>query len=356
MQQDFSNAPDAEWTDGETGQVYESVGRLVITPSMLAMEDLWSREFDREAAGEPVDVKPHSDQLAPKRGTISEFTRASQVRMMKACSSWRPVGRLMFVTLTYPKTFPDAAEAKEDLKRFRDILRREHPRMAGVWKLEYQTRGAPHFHFILQTGEQFFMSRELRAFQLWCHSAWRRARRSKVDVRTEAKFADLESRARFYLAKEVGKTAQTSSAWRQEMEKEISHEGGGRFWGWHHRSNIDRQQEEYAVPAEIAFKIRGFLQNEVLKSMQLRARIRAGKRVPYLQFKEGEWLLPNGKAIEGDKLPAWHLFEDAAPVFDRMVAWLRSDHGIDFFKVARRVQASWARYEEPGAPLPVDDD
>lgn len=344
---DYTKLPDEEWTDSQTGQVYTTHGRVVITQTMLAVEDLWSQDFDREVAGELVADKPKTSEGALRRGTISEFTRASQVRMMKAMSSWIPYGRLMLITLTYPATYPDIREAKADLKRFKERLLKDYPNVCGVWKLEYQVRGAPHFHFVAQTGSEWFMQSELTAFQVWLNKAWQASRRSKEKSRNEAKFADDDTRAKFYLSKEIGKSAQASKKWQEQMDATIKHEGGGKFWGYHNKEIMIREQTEFAVPAHVAILIRQYIHEQIVNAMKSRWIKRNGKSRPYLLCKGDEFIKPNGKTLDEKTLPAWHLFEDGKSAFERMKDWLRVNHNIDFDAVCVRHKANLDRYDDP---------
>lgn len=54
-----------------------------------------------------------------------------------------------FVTLTYPAKFPTVSRAKRDLKVFQQRLIRRFPGSGGIWKLEPQERGAPHYHLLI---------------------------------------------------------------------------------------------------------------------------------------------------------------------------------------------------------------
>lgn len=65
-----------------------------------------------------------------------------------------------FVTLTYPSEFPSAEQAKRHLDTFIKRLARKFPNVAGVWKLEPQERGAPHFHLLIWGADYL----ELRIF------------------------------------------------------------------------------------------------------------------------------------------------------------------------------------------------
>jgi hypothetical protein len=53
----------------------------------------------------------------------------------------------VFITLTYPKEFPcNGKEAKAHLNAFLQYLRRR--KIEYTWILEFQERGAPHYHII----------------------------------------------------------------------------------------------------------------------------------------------------------------------------------------------------------------
>ena len=53
-----------------------------------------------------------------------------------------------FVTLTYPNEFPTLERAKRDLKIFIQRIKYKFP-CSGIWKLEPQERGAPHYHCLI---------------------------------------------------------------------------------------------------------------------------------------------------------------------------------------------------------------
>lgn len=56
----------------------------------------------------------------------------------------------LFVTLTYPSEWSDApAQWKRDLDTMCKRLERRWPRCSILWRLEFQRRGAPHFHLIV---------------------------------------------------------------------------------------------------------------------------------------------------------------------------------------------------------------
>ena len=85
-----------------------------------------------------------------KRGEIKSFSKASRSRLMKRISQVQKHKLPLFVTLTYPEEFPGDFEIyKKHLHTFFIDLRYHFPNFGAIWKLEYQGRGAAHFHILL---------------------------------------------------------------------------------------------------------------------------------------------------------------------------------------------------------------
>lgn len=84
-----------------------------------------------------------------KRGVIKELTRGA-IKRLKLTARNVPEGSFKaFLTLTYPESFPtDGIKVKRDLSVMRKWLRR-HGVGGGFWFLEFQARGAPHFHLFI---------------------------------------------------------------------------------------------------------------------------------------------------------------------------------------------------------------
>lgn len=80
-------------------------------------------------------------------------------------------GRAVFGTLTYPNEFPYSDEVfKGHLDAFGKRFLRAYPGAGFFWKLEFQKRGAPHFHIIV-----FRVTPDGRAllrFREWLAQAW----------------------------------------------------------------------------------------------------------------------------------------------------------------------------------------
>ncbi len=85
-----------------------------------------------------------------KKKPIKGFSADSRRGLMFAISGVRRDAPLpCFVTLTYPSAFPDPFSSKRHLKMFIQRLLRAFPDACGIWKLEPQDRGAPHYHLLI---------------------------------------------------------------------------------------------------------------------------------------------------------------------------------------------------------------
>ena len=86
------------------------------------------------------------------RGLINGFSGDSRERLRRRAVSlpWEEAvgaGGVGMVTLTYPEPFPtDGRVAKAQLKRLYERWRQRYGKPMGMWKMEFQGRGAPHFH------------------------------------------------------------------------------------------------------------------------------------------------------------------------------------------------------------------
>ncbi len=82
-------------------------------------------------------------------GRITEFSFRSRYRLLHTVKNADCDFHTM-ATLTYPAEFPASGRiVKGHLKTFFKRLLRQWPGVQGVWFLEFQRRGAPHFHVLL---------------------------------------------------------------------------------------------------------------------------------------------------------------------------------------------------------------
>jgi hypothetical protein len=100
------------------------------------------------SALKPPPFVPESEREArrKRRSEIIRFSKRSAKRLRflvrNSEDRWK-----VFITLTYPKEFPcNGKETKAHLNAFLQYLRRRQ--IEYTWILEFQERGAPHYHII----------------------------------------------------------------------------------------------------------------------------------------------------------------------------------------------------------------
>lgn len=85
-----------------------------------------------------------------KRGHVSKFSKKSVSRLKFCLNNLSPDFDKM-ITLTYPSDFPcDGKIVKRDLDKYFKCLKRKYPDSEYVCTLEFQDRGAPHFHIVVK--------------------------------------------------------------------------------------------------------------------------------------------------------------------------------------------------------------
>jgi hypothetical protein len=160
------------------------------------------------------------------RGQVRSFTRGSRRRMLKrfAQIDRDALGRSLLVTLTYPRSFPtESSTYKRHFHSFSKRLQRTFPNSSAIWKLEFQTRGAPHYHLIVMGVP--FMARQ------WLSRAWYQVVQSNDErhfrAGTQVQRCDTPRKALSYAAKYVAKITTGSTG-----------DHTGRFWGVVGRANL----------------------------------------------------------------------------------------------------------------------
>ena len=82
------------------------------------------------------------------RGKVTAFSKASRRRLAFVASNTTIPLRTM-ITLTYPSDYPsDGKTVKGHLRQFLTWLQKETGGCEYLWFLEFQARGAPHFHIL----------------------------------------------------------------------------------------------------------------------------------------------------------------------------------------------------------------
>jgi hypothetical protein len=100
----------------------------------------------------PRPSMPGDGEGGGTRGQITGFSADSRERLLRRAVSlsWEEAvgaGGIGMVTFTYPDVFPtDGRVAKAQLKCMYERWRTRYSKPKGMWKMEFQRRGAPHFH------------------------------------------------------------------------------------------------------------------------------------------------------------------------------------------------------------------
>lgn len=142
-----------------------------------------------------------------KRADVVGFSRASRKRLMQlfaSIDSTALLGETMFVTLTYHREWPeDPADWKSQLQKFFRKLERKYGQHGIIWRLEYQKRGAPHWHLMIVG--------ETRIDVAWARSAWGRIAHQASEYQgaysVDVELLDTVEKAEVYLAKYLAKNA-----------------------------------------------------------------------------------------------------------------------------------------------------
>lgn len=100
------------------------------------------------------------------RGDITSFSVRSRSRLNKTLAMVNREALPLFVTLTYHLEYPSDFEGyKYHLHHFLISLSRAFPCAGVMWKLEFQERGAPHYHL-------FVWNVSLQDLQAFVPDAW----------------------------------------------------------------------------------------------------------------------------------------------------------------------------------------
>jgi len=112
------------------------------------------------------------------RSTISQYSMKSRKRFFEKLLTidWNtiPSENIRELTLTYPSIYPkDGQVIKEQLDVYSKQIKRFCAPYGGVtfiWKMEFQRRGAPHYHLILITKQPI----PLKSLRTWALKSWSR--------------------------------------------------------------------------------------------------------------------------------------------------------------------------------------
>lgn len=167
------------------------------------------------------------------RGEVREFSAASRRRMQKLLNSIdQHRARIpVMITLTYHNDWSeDPRSWKDQLDAFRKRLERKLGKFSAIWRLEYQRRGAPHFHLLCWfNNSPDPMSRNnkllLEVVRFYVPSMWwdvtGRTSPEHLNAGTRCELPRSWKGANAYLSKYMAKPEQLAAA----------QTAPGRFWG-----------------------------------------------------------------------------------------------------------------------------
>lgn len=150
------------------------------------------------------------------------FSQESRYRLFRLLHSLQ-FERITFATLTYPAEFPTESKVyKAHLKEYRRRFESKFGTVRAVWRLEFQKRGAPHYHLLYLDAPFIPVTEWCELWSNVIHTDDPNHRKIGVDVRliTTGKEAPLIAA---YVGKYVGK---------EDMRNgEDVAEKPGRWWG-----------------------------------------------------------------------------------------------------------------------------
>jgi len=188
------------------------------------------------------------------RGKVRGFSRGSRRRLLDLLNKVRRehVAAGLFVTLTYPGVWDDSWETwKRDIDTFGKRLLRRYPGASFVWRLEYQKRGAPHFH-LLVFGVPLIPHKWLaRSWYEIVGSGDERHLAAGTEVKRVRRFRSVIAYAAKYISKEQGADDARCE---------------GRVWGVVGRANLPIEIVTLsAVPDRVWWSVRRIMRKRVEK-------------------------------------------------------------------------------------------
>jgi hypothetical protein len=166
------------------------------------------------------------------RDAVMQFSAGSAMRMRRYLRECMAEYKIM-LTLTYPGFYPSNGKAvKEHLRRFLQELRREYIRRhsddgrhSSFWFLEFQQRGAPHFHI----------------FCTWSPSKeWVSRRWYDIVHSEDIRHFHAGTRVEVLRSGRAGSISYASKYANKQYQKEVpeNYENVGRFWGIYGRRSV----------------------------------------------------------------------------------------------------------------------
>lgn len=179
-------------------------------------------------------------QTQSNRGIIQSYSAKSRIRNLQFAArlDWAH-HKSIFITLTYAESYPSPRGAKAQLRAFlKRVWRRFDKPFAVWWRLEYQKRGAPHFHLVV-FDLPYYTIDDLR-------SDWHAVTHDKSIENFKINLLDSSTKARRYMSKYSAKVEQNQYIpCKQPIQQHedsyfttAPYLSAGRFWGVENRNNV----------------------------------------------------------------------------------------------------------------------
>jgi len=154
------------------------------------------------------------------RGYVSSMSKASAKRLVFTARN--AVGLRVIFTLTYGAEFPtDGRQAKKHLQAMHKRIERRFGPTGMLWFFEFQQRGAPHFHCLV----------DRRIPKRWLAAAWAEVVGQDIEASgTQIDWIRKPHSMGAYVAKYAAK--------QQQKECPAAFSNPGRYWGV--RGDLDR--------------------------------------------------------------------------------------------------------------------
>lgn len=216
-------------------------------------------------------AKNHSN-----RSFIRSYSERSKKRLqikLHQIDTAKIQGTPFFITLTYPADYSlFYADWKRHLDIFAKALFRRFRRSFFFWKLEFQKRGAPHFHLILFHTDKRSAHITTKQMIEFVSEAWFRAVNSGDEKHLKAGTNVQKVRSFKMLFAYVAKYVAKEETLQLERDKVLQ---TGRFWGIRNREFMPVTEIHVDLTEEQFFRLRRILSKWLEKKIKHKVKHRA---------------------------------------------------------------------------------
>lgn len=242
-------------------EIFEEKSYLTINPGVLKISRKKPKTNTRIEDG-------------PKRQAIRRWSPKSRANMVSRFSSLdysemfdNPNSLPVMITLTYPKDWlvvaPTASASKAHLTSFKKRFEREYKaKLRGLWRAEFQRRGAVHFHVFC------IAPIPISLFRVWVAKSWaeivnhpdpeQREKHSKAGTAVDLALGatkETPRRTAIYFTKHSSPNSGKKEYQNRPPNEWISKGSVGRFWGYWHLSSKSQTVELLRNDAVFAARI-----------------------------------------------------------------------------------------------------